>query len=574
MQGHFLDVNDAYCRLIGYSRDELLTMRIPDIETVETPEETAHRIQKVKKTGGDRFETHHRCKDGRIIDVEISVNYIDAGGGRLFVFARDITERKQAEDAMRESEERYRNLVESISDVVYAIDSSGMLTYISPVVKNTLGYEPDELIGRQFLEFVHKEDHDLLMRRFSELREGIARHSDYRVIGKHADIKWVRTLTNPIIKEGGFVGAHGVLIDITERKQAEEALIKSELRFRNSFDLPLIGFAITSPEKEWIEVNDRICSILGYSRDEIVQRTWLELTHPDDLPADIEQFNLILSGQIEKYSMDKRFIRKDGQVVWTSISVGCVRKPDGRVDYIIGLMEDISERKRAEEQLKSSMGQLRTLSAHLQSIREEERAMMAREIHDELGQELTGLKMDLSWLVKRLSKNQKSLISKTESMLKLVDSTIQTVRKISSKLRPGVLDDLGIVAAIEWQTQDFRDRTGIKCELNSSVEDVELDRDRSTAVFRIFQETLTNVVRHAKATRIIVNVDEDAGNLILRVKDNGRGITESKISHPKSLGLLGMRERVLLFGGEVKISGIPGEGTTVTVTIPLKQGEK
>jgi signal transduction histidine kinase len=200
--------------------------------------------------------------------------------------------------------------------------------------------------------------------------------------------------------------------------------------------------------------------------------------------------------------------------------------------------------------------------------------MMAREIHDELGQELTGLKMDLSWLVKRLSKNQKSLISKTESMLKLVDSTIQTVRKISSKLRPGVLDDLGIVAAIEWQTQDFRDRTGIKCELNSSVEDVELDRDRSTAVFRIFQETLTNVIRHAKATRIIVNVDEDAGNLILRVKDNGRGITESEISNLKSLGLLGMRERALLFGGEVKISGIPGEGTTVTVTIPMRQSEK
>ena len=155
-------------------------------------------------------------------------------------------------------------------------------------------------------------------------------------------------------------------------------------------------------------------------------------------------------------------------------------------------------------------------------------------------------------------------------MLKFADTTIQLVRKISTKLRPGVLDDLGLLAAIEWQTQDFRDRTGIKCEFNSSVEDVELDRDRSTEVFRIFQETLINVVRHAKATRIIVNVDEDAGNLILRVKDNGRGITESEISNPKSLGLLGMRERALLFGGEVKISGIPGEGTTVTVILPLK----
>jgi len=279
---------------------------------------------------------------------------------------REAKELLTQEKKLRESEVRYRNLVESISDVVYTIDSSGVLTYISPVVKNTLGYEPDELIGRQFLEFVHKEDQDLLMRRLSELSEGIVKHSDYRVIGKHGDIKWVRTLTNPIIEEGGFVGARGVLIDITERKQAEEALIKSELRFRNCFDLPLIGFAITSPEKGWIEVNDRICSILGYSRDEIVQRTWSELTHPDDLAADIEQFNLILSGQIEKYSMDKRFIRKDGQVVWTSISVGCVRKPDGGVNYIIGLMEDITERKRAEEALKQSEEKYRTILENIE----------------------------------------------------------------------------------------------------------------------------------------------------------------------------------------------------------------
>jgi len=141
---------------------------------------------------------------------------------------------------------------------------------------------------------------------------------------------------------------------IAERKRAEEELIKSELRFRYCFDLPLIGFAITSTEKGWIEVNDRICSILGYSRDEIVRKTWSELTHPDDLAIDIEQFNLVLSGQIKKYSIDKRFIRKDGEIVWTSISVGCVRKPDGRVDYIIGLMEDITERKQNEEALRES----------------------------------------------------------------------------------------------------------------------------------------------------------------------------------------------------------------------------
>jgi signal transduction histidine kinase len=175
--------------------------------------------------------------------------------------------------------------------------------------------------------------------------------------------------------------------------------------------------------------------------------------------------------------------------------------------------------------------------------------------------------MDLSWLRKKIPEEE--LIEKTQSMAKLIDSTIQTVRKISTELRPGILDDLGLIAAIEWQAGDFQSRTGIKCEFNSSLETVELDRERSTAVFRICQETLTNVARHSYATRVIINVEESAGNLTLEVDDNGKGISESEISNPKSLGLLGMKERAHIFGGELNIVGTHGKGTTVTVKIPF-----
>jgi signal transduction histidine kinase len=236
-----------------------------------------------------------------------------------------------------------------------------------------------------------------------------------------------------------------------------------------------------------------------------------------------------------------------------------------------GIIRDITERKRTEEQLRTSRGQLRALSAHLQSIREEERTLVAREIHDELGQALTGLKMDLSWLIKRFPEGQTLLMEKAKSMLKFIDTTIQSVRRLSTKLRPGVLDDLGLIAAIEWQAQEFQNRTGIQCKFNSSLREVDLDRDRSTAVFRILQETLTNVARHASATRVNIYLGKKDASIVLIVEDNGRGITKNEIFDPKSLGLLGMRERALVFGGKVEIKGKSGKGTTVTLRIPTQK---
>jgi len=232
------------------------------------------------------------------------------------------------------------------------------------------------------------------------------------------------------------------------------------------------------------------------------------------------------------------------------------------------------QKVRAEEELRISREQLRNLSTHLQSVREEERTRIAQVIHDECGQEMTALKMDISWLGKKLHKDQKSLLEKTKSMEKLIDMTIHRAQSMSAELRPGVLDDLGLVSAIEWQTEEFQNRAGIKCEVAIEPEDIILDQERSTTIFRILQETLTNVARHAKATRVKVSLKEQAGNLVLKVRDNGRGITEKQISDPKSFGLIGMRERAHYWGGEVKIIGVKNKGTTVIVSIPLnKKGE-
>lgn len=226
------------------------------------------------------------------------------------------------------------------------------------------------------------------------------------------------------------------------------------------------------------------------------------------------------------------------------------------------------ERKRAEERLKRSHAQLRALSIYLQYVREDERSRISRQVHDELGQALTGLKMDLYWVTNRLPKEMRPVLEKTKAMSSHIDSTIQTVRRIATELRPGILDDLGLLAAIEWQAQEFQQRTGIKCKVVSHLPDTVLDEDLNTAFFRIFQETLTNVIRHASARRVEVSLEEVDGKLCMEVSDNGRGITEAEINNTHSIGLLGMRERAALLGGEVTFTGVPGKGTTVRVTIP------
>src|SRR5205085_12299330 len=209
----------------------------------------------------------------------------------------------------------------------------------------------------------------------------------------------------------------------------------------------------------------------------------------------------------------------------------------------------------AEEHVKTSQQSLRALASHQQSVREEEWTRIAREIHDHLAQALTGLKMDLAWITSRLPKGSSALRAKAQSMSGLIDSTMESMHEIMSQLRPEVLDRLGLAAAIGWQAGEFQRRSGIRCNVALPAEDLLLDTDRSTAVFRIFQELLTNVARHSGATRIDVAVRSDSKELVLTVEDNGRGIDAEVADSPNSLGLLGVRERVLPFGGRVDITG-------------------
>ncbi|MBW1896734.1 MAG: PAS domain S-box protein [Deltaproteobacteria bacterium] len=355
---------------------------------------------------------------------------------------------------------------------------------------------------------------------------------------------------------------------IEGRQRAEEVLRESEEKYRNVVERSNDGIVII--QDGLIKyANPSVKRMTGYDVDAATDTPFSDFIHADEVDEAMEIYKRRLAGEALPTRYERKLRHKNGSRIDTEMDGGLISYEDKPADLVI--IRDITKRKQAEKELRESREQLRDLSEHLQEAREEERAKVAREIHDDLGQTLTVLKMDLSWLEKKLPKDQDFLIQKTKLITDLVDMTIHSVKRIYSGLRPFLLDDLGLVAAIEWMAKGFQNQTGIKCELTFSPGEMVVDKDYATNIFRIFQEALTNVRRHANATSVNVRLEEEAGTLTLTVNDNGRGITEEQISHPKSFGIMGIRERVRALGGEVKVRGIKNKGTTVKVSIPTKE---
>jgi signal transduction histidine kinase len=307
----------------------------------------------------------------------------------------------------------------------------------------------------------------------------------------------------------------------------------------------------------------------------------LRLYTPDGklVPHKESKMAEVLRTGIEARDLEVVIERPDGSCITTLVNIVPLRNGDGELIGAMNCFQDITERKHAEKELENSLAQLRALAARLQTVREEESKRIAREIHDELGSALTSLGWDIEGIHAVLSKSESGpdlqvVLDRLQCMKKIVESTLSAVKRIASELRPSVLDVMGLAAAIDWQAQQFQARTGIVCHCEYSLEEVHLHRDRSTAVFRIFQEALTNVLRHAQATKIGINMKEEAGEFILSIGDNGRGIREDEKSDQMSLGLLGMQERAHLIGGQVYVIGIEGRGTVVTVRVPLAVPQK
>lgn len=313
--------------------------------------------------------------------------------------------------------------------------------------------------------------------------------------------------------------------------------------------------------------NSTASIFLGYSIEELRELDLLKVS-ANNFEKELTNIIDLLISEGKVY-FDFSFRKKNGEIVTAEINAvlfNCHDNPS-----VILTARNSASRLLVEEQFKTATEQLRNLALHIQSIREEERKTIAREIHDELGQVLTVLKIQISLLSKKLRDDQKELKDKIATVSAVIDDTVESVQRISSKLRPDILDELGLAAAIEWQAQEFSKNTGIVCDCYLMSEDINLDHDAATAVFRIYQEALTNVARHANAGKILIKLSPTLNHIVLEITDNGKGITQNQIVNPKSFGLLGMKERALLFGGKVIIKSTMKRGTTVLVEIPVEQ---
>ena len=367
--------------------------------------------------------------------------------------------------------------------------------------------------------------------------------------------------------QGRLVGMLGIVHDITARREAERALAQSEARFRKAFHASPDAITLsTLDEGGFIDVNDGFVRISGYRASEVIGKTSRELglwSRAGDRDLLVE--TLVRDGRARNLEMPIR--TRDGSMRTCLVSAETFTLRDQR--YLVAVTRDVTEQQAAARALEQSGQQLRALTSRLQDVREEERTSMSHEIHDELGQALTALKLDIAWFQTKLPAERTDLAERAASMLELTSATLSTVRQIAARLRPAVLDDLGLPAAIAWQVRDFARRADLAFTLEIEDDVTTHDAARDTAVFRILQEALTNVARHARAEGITVRLARHDDTLELALEDDGVGIRAQQVIGHGSLGLLGMRERAAALGGAVDVGPAERRGTRVTVRMPM-----
>jgi len=568
--GQFIEVNEAACSFLGYSMDELIGKTTVSLGLWPSLEDRQILVNDLTQYGSVRNrDLTFLTKQGKEVVCEYAAELIEIDGEPCVLSVLlDITARRDIEQALKANEELLRLFVKHTPAAIAMFDTDMRYLQVSDRFLTDYHLEGQDIIGK-----FHYDIFPNLPERWKEahrriLAGAVERQDEELYEEPDGSQGWLAWESLPWRKADGEIGGLILFTQvITERKRAEQALRSSEERFARIFNLSPYRMGIVRlSDGVILDVNDCWVKEIGFTREETINRVIYEL---DQWITD--EARLVVENMLKEKkpirSIEGTIKTKSGEHRYALGSVAIVDF-DGEPCYLWAA-NDITDRKLAEEQL-------RALSAKIRSAREEEGTRIAREIHDELGGALTGLKWDLERIDSSLSHPDggstiADVRKRISSMTGLIESTINKVRSISSELRPGVLDDLGLVAAIEWEAQQFQKRTGLNVHWETELETAEVSVDGATAVFRIFQEVLTNVLRHSRAQNIHIKLHQDEHQLELQVVDDGRGITEEEKTNTRSLGLLGMKERALLVGGEVNITGAESKGTTVVVRIPLNK---
>lgn len=578
VHGHFLSASSAFAELCGYPTPESLVKALRNGQRFYV--QRSHHgdlMHRLRSTGAaNRFESAIYRRDGTTTWISQTVHAVRGQNGEVSHYigtVQDIGWRKLAEEILNQAEEKWRAVVESSGECIVIADRAGMVFFANSRAQQLSIGLPGRSVFSAFSGASQQHLRTAIETAFRSMRAEVL---DLEHAGLSGQRSWFEIRVVPIGNNETVPRVILIATDLTGKKKAEEAVREGQRLIGRVADAsPAILYVYDYATENYVYVNHQVEKILGYTTEAFLEGGKSlsdSLVHAEDAGLLVERKRLLGEarddGVVFEYTFRMR--HAGGQWLWIRArDVVFTRGPDGRPAQIIGMAEDVTERRRAGQERERSREQLRALSARLQEAREEERAAISRRVHDELGQALTALSWELSRLSAQLenpAERQLEAKARLKSMTAMMESMMQIVRKVAAELRPPILDHFGLVAAIEWQAKEFQERYRITCEVAARGHHHNLDRAVSTAVFRIFQEILTNVARHSGATKVRVQFNDGARGFALIVHDNGRGITEGQKS--QSLGILGMSERAHLFGGSIEIAGTAGKGTTVTVHIP------
>lgn len=570
--GFVAECNPEFEAQCGRRLHELRTMTVREIASPESREACKQLIYDVMANGAGSTVTTLLKPNGQTLDADVRARRI-AINGRSYMqgLVRDITGEWAVARALQDSEERYRSIFNEARDGIALADRDGFIVDCNPEFERQTGRTLAELRGMRAWELRPGPMMEEARGLFEESRRrGWLGPVEQSYEKPNGEILPVEVNTRQITL-GGRRLIQKISRDISQRKAAAAALREKDARLRLIVEQTPAVLWTTDNDLCFTSSEGSALESIGLCPGEVVGKTlseFFETDDPDFLPIAVHR--QALKGVSASYETEWA-----GHVFESHAEP--LRDQDGAIIGTIGVAMDITQRKLAEQQLKESEQKLRALALRLQKVRDDESATLAREFHDEIGQSLSALKMDIGWIQRRVdemdhTQDCEPVMDRLRSMSADVDATIKKVRAISTELRPVILDHAGLLRALEWQTRVFQDRTGIECKFkNEASGGHELDRDRSTAVFRIFQELLTNIARHAHAEHVDIELHQEEDSLVLDVSDDGRGIQQDDLKGFHALGILGMRERAIVCGGDLSIGRRNGNGTRVVVKIPMTE---
>lgn len=589
MNLRFTYISSSVEKLTGYSVEEAMALTISESYTPRSMdlvmEAFSEELSMEKDEQSDpsrvrTLELEGYRKDGTKIWTEAKMTFLrDPNGHPIGIFgvSRDITERKKAEKALISSEERYRSLVQDMPVLVCRFLPDGTLTFVNSNFCDYFDRKRKTLIGQKFFQFIPEKDRQGVMDRFASLsRENPVVTYEHKVVGSDGTNRWQHRMDRALFDETGDLTEYQCLgLDVTERKEAEEALRESEKRYKQLLNHAPAGiYEVDFLKQRFLAVNDVMCEYTGYSEEEFLSMAPEKILSDDGKRLYAQRVRGMMAGENLPEAVEYKIITKGGQELWVELNTNPVYE-NGKIKGATAVVHDMTERRKVEQALRQSEERLRSLSTELIKAQEKERRRLSGELHDELGQSLAILKHRVRSIGKSLHSKQPPAEIDLGAAVELIEQVIEKVRQIARDLNPPFLDDLGLCPALRFLTDNLAEECQIPVSLDLIETDAFLSKEAARIIYRICQEALTNIVKHSEATQVNLKMTRENESLSVLIEDDGKGFDAPavKARDPKQtgLGLSVMQERAYLIGGTLEIaSHLEGAGTKVSLTIPLE----